>query len=139
MAAASFTLQEAAVVCAENIAVLHLLNPAPAPYSSNPVADHVSSQIGYTLPFEIERSLASTLAFLARVDDNPNYVPAICLKEDPEATCLNVLLAVNKTSADCGNEVLGNLKEKFGDIFALLSEVGGTLKIIQTLLLLSLW
>ncbi|RYP42521.1 hypothetical protein DL767_000209 [Monosporascus sp. MG133] len=114
--------QAAAITCAESIAILYLLHSVPEQPSSNPVMDHQSRRTGHTLSFVRERSLASTLAFLARTTDNPNYIPAVCIEECPEpAARLNVLLAVNKARPEDGKQVLASLKEGFSRIFALLS------------------
>ncbi|RYP89589.1 hypothetical protein DL770_004310 [Monosporascus sp. CRB-9-2] len=114
--------QAAAITCAESIAILHLLHSVPEQPSSNPVIGHQSRRTGHTLSFDEERSLASTLAFLARTTDNPNYIPAVCIEERPEPVArLNVLLAVNKARPEDGKQVLARLKKGFSRIFALLS------------------
>ncbi|KAI1400694.1 hypothetical protein F4819DRAFT_487385 [Hypoxylon fuscum] len=118
---AQSTPRAPAVVCAESIAALHLLHSIPAQPSSNPVTEIQSRSVGYTLPFEKERSLVGTLAFLAYTKDDINYIPAICVEEGAEAAYLNVLLAVNKATQDDGQKVLKELKEGFGEIFSLLS------------------
>ncbi|RYP49301.1 hypothetical protein DL769_011090 [Monosporascus sp. CRB-8-3] len=122
IAMAPNTPQTATITCAESIAILDLLHSVPEQPSSNPVIDHRSRQTDHTLPFDIERSLASTLAFLARTTDNPNYIPAVCIEEDPEpAARLNVLLAVNKARPENAKQVLADLEKGFGRIFALLA------------------
>ncbi|RYP08592.1 hypothetical protein DL764_001827 [Monosporascus ibericus] len=94
IAMAPNTPQAAAITCAENIAILHLLHSVPEQPSSNPVVDHRSRRTGHTLSFDRERSLTSSLAFLARTTDNPNYIPAVCIEESPEpAARLNLLVA----------------------------------------------
>ncbi|RYO80913.1 hypothetical protein DL766_009146 [Monosporascus sp. MC13-8B] len=115
------TLQAAVVTCAESITILHLLHSVPEQPSSNPVIDYQSRRTGHTLSFDREWGLASTVAFLARTTDDPNYVPAVCIEEIPEPACLQVLLAVNKARPEDGNQVLASLKERFHQIFALLA------------------
>ncbi|KAI0808687.1 hypothetical protein GGR55DRAFT_650408 [Xylaria sp. FL0064] len=84
------------VKCTENIALLHLLHPVPAQPSSNPVTNIQSKGVGYSLPFNDERKLVNTLAFLAHIEDNPDHIPAVCLQETPQNGGLSVLLAVNR-------------------------------------------
>ncbi|KAI8623406.1 hypothetical protein F5Y19DRAFT_492640 [Xylariaceae sp. FL1651] len=120
---ASALQSRCAVTCAENIAILNLLHNVPAQPSSNPVMPIQSRTSGYHLPFETERSLATILAFLAAVNDDPNRIPAICIQEVPNADILNVLLAVNKSTADAGAQHLRTIKAGFDKIFTLLSQV----------------
>ncbi|KAI1141150.1 hypothetical protein F5Y05DRAFT_376517 [Hypoxylon sp. FL0543] len=116
------TPNDPAIICAERIAALHFLHHVPVPPSSNPVTDIHRRSAGYTLPFEKERGLASTLAFLAYPKDNVDYVPAVCLEEVPDAVYLNVLLAVNRPDQSSGRQHLEELKEKFERIFSLLGK-----------------
>jgi len=112
-----------AVICAENIALLHLLHSVPAQPSHNPVDTLPFRQKGYTLSFEREQSLTSTLAFLSKLKDGPEYIPTVCVEEDPDSGFLNVLIAVNKARPGDGKEVLQNLNSGFERIFRLLSLV----------------
>lgn len=118
--------QAAAIGCAENVAVLSLLyrETSNSPFI-NGVACRKSHGIGYTLPLDKERDLASTLAFLARVNDEFKTIPAVCVEEVPGDGGLNVLLAVNKANADCGKQVLANLERGFAKIFGFLSQANG--------------
>lgn len=134
MAKATMTPQAAAIACAENIAVLHLLHSeASSRFStlsspfSNQVANHQSQRTGYILPFDREKSLTGILAFLAHINDDPNIIPAVCIEEIPGAQRINVLLAVNKASADDGKQILDDLKLRFNEIFALMAGVEGML------------
>ncbi|KAI0897286.1 hypothetical protein F4806DRAFT_507802 [Annulohypoxylon nitens] len=111
-----------AIICAERIAALHFLHHVPVDPSSNPVTTVQSRSVGYTLPFEKERDLASTLAFLALFKDDNNHIPAICIEEDPDAAYINVLLAVNKLRYDSGQQMLADLKNSFDEIFSLLDQ-----------------
>ncbi|KAI1778857.1 hypothetical protein F4818DRAFT_437658 [Hypoxylon cercidicola] len=119
-----------AIICAENIAALHVLhsrpnqhNAVPAQPSSNPVTNSQSRSADYTLPFEKERSLAGTLAFLAYAKEDINYIPAVCIEENPSAACLNVLIAVNKKTESDGRDILEKSKQRFEDIFAVLAQL----------------
>lgn len=118
------------IICAESIALLHLLHSVPTLPSSNPIDNLPLQQDGYTLSFSRERSLVGTLAFLSNTVDDPNHIPALCVEEDPESSCLNVLLAVNRTNWNDGIQVLQDLKRAFERIFDILSEVsnGGQFK-----------
>jgi hypothetical protein len=115
-----------AITCAESIALLHLLHSVPAQPSSNPI-DHLPiRRKGYALSFERERSLASTLAYLSSVKDDPDHIPAVCVEESPNSAFLTVLLAINKTHQDDGDQVLQKLKQSFERIFAVLSRLSNS-------------
>ncbi|KAI1636194.1 hypothetical protein F4809DRAFT_404286 [Biscogniauxia mediterranea] len=108
-----------AFTCAENTALLYLLDPVPSPPAPNPISHSVVRQPGYGLPFEIERSLVTTLAYLSDTKDDPNHVPAVCV-EEADSACLKVLLAVDKSSRSDGSEVLRRLERGFEGIFEVL-------------------
>ncbi|KAK6956329.1 hypothetical protein Daesc_001605 [Daldinia eschscholtzii] len=112
-----------AIVCAESIAALHFIHPIPIQPFSNPVTDIQRRSEGYTLSFEKERSLCSTLAFLAYAKDNSNNIPAICLEEGTGGAYLNVLLAVNKQEHNSNTHILEGLEPRFKRIFSLLADV----------------
>lgn len=111
------------VACAESIALLHLIHSVPTRPSSNPIDNLPLQQDGYTLSFTRERNLVGTLAFLSNTMDDPNHIPALCVKEDPESLSLSVLLAVNRIKWNDGNQVLQGIKQGFERIFAILSDV----------------
>jgi hypothetical protein len=90
--------QAPAITCAENVALLSLLHSVPSLPSSNQMNGLQISQRRYTLPFDRERSLVGTLAFLANTKDDPDHIPAVCVEEDPDSVSLNVLFAVNKSN-----------------------------------------
>ncbi|KAI1212745.1 uncharacterized protein F4807DRAFT_348347 [Annulohypoxylon truncatum] len=114
--------RDRAIICAEWIAALHFLHHVPVNPSSNPVTTIQTRSAGYTLPFEKERDLASTLAFLAFRNDDNNHIPAVCVEEGPNAAHINVLLAVNKLEYSSGRQVLEGLKKSFDGIFSLLDQ-----------------
>ncbi|KAI0172811.1 hypothetical protein GGR52DRAFT_591309 [Hypoxylon sp. FL1284] len=120
----------AAIVCAENIAALHVLhsrpnqqNAVPAQPTSNPVTSTQSRSADYILPFSKERILAGTLAFLAYAKEDNNYIPAVCIEEKPKAGYLNVLLAVNKATENDGEDVLQESKKRLEGIFIILAQM----------------
>ena len=113
----------AAIARAESIALLYLLHSVPTPPSPNSINGLRVHHECYALPFEKERSLAGTLAFLSSITDDPNYIPAVCVEEVPDSAFLNVLLAVNKDSRNDGNQILQRLKQGFEQIFAVLSRL----------------
>lgn len=112
-----------AITRAENIALLYLLHTVPDQTSSNPIPNILVRQKGYTLPFEKERDLVSTLAFLSNVRDDPDRVPAVCIEEVSKPASLNVLLAVNKTTWSDGNQVLKTIKQGLERIFEAVGQV----------------
>jgi hypothetical protein len=112
--------QIAQISCAENISFLSLLHPVPTQPKSNPLKSLSASQ-GHTLPFDKERGLASTLAFLSSTRDDPNHIPAVCIGEVPDSSCLNVFLAVNKSRRSDGDDILRDLKRGFEQIFLTLA------------------
>jgi|SRR5690242_3142994 len=111
-----------AVICAEDISLLHLLHTVPVLPFSNAIDTSRIRQGNYSLSFTEERDLASILGFLSSMIDDPNHVPALCLEERTDLS-LNVMLAVNKTSWGDGNVLLQNLRQRLDEIFAILSEV----------------
>lgn len=125
-----------ATTCAENIALFSLLhsipnsdsNPVrlqsiPFPPSSNRLEPMALVQEDYALSLYRERNLASTLAFLAQTDDDPNYIPAVCVEQGADSTNLNILFAVNKKTWPNGDGILRDLKSGFDNIFSILTEV----------------
>ncbi|XXH02263.1 hypothetical protein Hte_008632 [Hypoxylon texense] len=118
-----------AIICAENIAALHVLHSKPgqssipAQPSSNPVTKSQFQPVDYSLPFEKERSLVGTLAFLAHAKEDPNCIPAVCVEENPRAAVLNVLLAVNKGAENDGRDVLESSRQSFEEIFSILAQM----------------
>ncbi|KAI1417315.1 hypothetical protein F5Y13DRAFT_83058 [Hypoxylon sp. FL1857] len=111
-----------AIICAERIAALHFLHHVPATPSSNPVTGIHRRSAGYTLPFEKERGLAGTLAFLAYPKDAVDHIPAVCIEEVGDAKYLNVILAINKAEQTSGQQFLEELKKRFEVIFSLLAQ-----------------
>jgi hypothetical protein len=115
-----------AVVCAENIALLHLLHSVPVKPSRNEVGHQPHFHSGnYSLSFDQEQTLASILAFLSNTKNDSNHVPALCIEENPKSDSLDVVLAVNKTKWEDGNEVLRDVKQRLEKIFVILSEISG--------------
>lgn len=137
------------LACAENIALFHFLHAGqgrdgvlskdsvPARPSVGPVGGLSTCRKGYDLSLERERSLASTLAFLSSIRDDPDHIPAICIQEDhcsgPEAS-LRILLAVNKATCKDGDVMLQEVKKGFEGIFAMLSRSVDSGKLLCTLL-----
>ncbi|KAI1457308.1 hypothetical protein F4805DRAFT_181501 [Annulohypoxylon moriforme] len=119
---AKITSRDPAILCAERIAALHFLHHIPVKPTSNPVTAVQNRSAGYTLSFARERDLAGTLAFLAFPKDDINRIPAVCVEEGPNATQINVLLAVNRLGHEGGQQVLKELKKSFDGIFSLLDQ-----------------
>ncbi|KAI0385167.1 hypothetical protein F5Y04DRAFT_247068 [Hypomontagnella monticulosa] len=110
------------LACAESIAALHLLHVVPTRPSSNPVTDIQRRPDNYTLSFEKELKLSSTLSFLAYFKDDANNIPAVCIEEDVDADHLNVLLALNQSKGDRVEQAPEELRTGFNIIFALLAK-----------------
>lgn len=113
------------IVCAENIAISHLLRNVPAPPSSNRTHCPPAPRRRSTLSFDTERKLAGALAFIAHIKDDAENIPALCLEEDPESGSLNVIFAVNKASYNDGEDAICGIKQGFERIFAILATVSG--------------
>ncbi|KAL4864641.1 hypothetical protein BDV12DRAFT_205596 [Aspergillus spectabilis] len=119
------TTSNPTIACAENIAISYLLRSIPAPPSRNRADCLPVFQRRSTLPFDTERKLVGTLAFIAHSKDDVEHIPAICLDEDAESGCLKVIFAVNKASYDDGEEVICRIQQGLGCIFAILATVSG--------------
>jgi hypothetical protein len=78
--------QAASLTCAEDIALLSLLYPVAAPPSSNLTENLPIDRKRHTLPFDRERSLAGTLAFIANIKDDLDHIPEHYLQESPGST-----------------------------------------------------
>ena len=112
-----------AVACAESIALLSILHAIPERPSKNQIdASHVRQDAAYTLPFEKERRLTATLAFLSSVSDDSNHVTAVCVEEDSQSGTLNVLLAINKRTRDSRGPILKEIEGGFKNIFKELNQ-----------------
>lgn len=114
--------QSPADICAENIAILHLLHKVPSEPSKNAIEGTSVRRQDYTLSLEMERKLTSTLAFLSNVKDDRSHIPAVAIVEGVPLSRLRVLLAVNEKSHGDGNQILRNIKAGFETILSALSE-----------------
>lgn len=74
----------------------------------------------HRLSFALENNLASTLAFLAGEDD-PDFVPALCIHEVTRIGYLNVLIAVNTKHAGEDLPASRRIKDRLDHIFDSLS------------------
>lgn len=103
--------------------MLYFLHHVPTPPYDNLIEFPPNDIAGkYTLTFQEERNLASSLAFLSRINDNPNHISAISILEAVTTGSLNVLIAINKAKSDDGNHILQQLKDSFEGIFSQLSQ-----------------
>lgn len=103
------------------IGLLNVLHSVPLPPALNPNTFSAFHREGYTLPFDSERRLARILAFLASASDGPVAIPAVCLAQEGEPPCLQVLLAVNKSNLSSNREVHLRMKEELDQILLPLS------------------
>ncbi|EGU72437.1 hypothetical protein FOXB_17053 [Fusarium oxysporum f. sp. conglutinans Fo5176] len=122
------------ILCTENISLLYLLHSVPsAPKTTSIYSDQIR-ETGYNLPFEKERGLASTLAFLSSIQDDPNRIPALCIESTPDNQALKVHIAVNKSSYNDSNVHLMEMTHALNKILASLSRLidtdgnGGTVE-----------
>ncbi|TQV90529.1 hypothetical protein IF1G_10852 [Cordyceps javanica] len=112
------------IACAEAIAFMHLLHAVPTEPFINPQQQQAQSDpSAYSLPFDKERDLVSTLAFLSNVGEDPNHVPALCMHEKPEMGESEVIITVNQARYGDGLSTLKDIKEGFKSIFDSLSRV----------------
>ncbi|KAL0781703.1 hypothetical protein CaCOL14_003038 [Colletotrichum acutatum] len=89
---------DAAVACAENISLLFLLNKLQHMSEPNRPVPQPAEEEERMLPFCRERSLCGALAFLASIDGNPDFIPAVYIEELTKSQQLEVVVAVNKES-----------------------------------------
>lgn len=109
-----------AIICAENIALTRLLHEVPQPPSRNQIPQSLVDKEGYALPLLKEQDLVETLAFLSKTTDGPDHIPAVCILQDPKGVSLKVILAINKSTPQKGDQVLRNLQSEFEKIFSVL-------------------
>jgi hypothetical protein len=109
------------VLCAENISLLFLLHSVPSVPKATPLGGDQIGEAGYSLPFEKERGLASTLAFLSCIREDPNRIPALCIESVSGSCSLKVHIAVNKSSFLDGNIDLLEMDRALRKILAPLS------------------
>lgn len=100
------------LACAEDISLLSILSPPsysllvnkPPFLKSQPDSSRV-------LPFETEVSLASTLAFLSGISDDPSHVVAASVEELGNGNGICVRVAINKDHAGGGDDVLERIQD----------------------------
>lgn len=100
----------------------------PSPPIRSPINAQQTPKAGYSLPFDKERSLASTLAFLCSIRDDPNRIPAVCIEEDPDSedpnsAGLTIVIAINKASWADGRKDLQAVQQGLQKILATLARV----------------
>jgi len=107
----------------ENITLLSILTKeVPSPPTLNPVVPS-QNQGSSTRSFSVdcECDLASSLAFLTRLSDQPNDVIALALEEVSSPRALKVVIAKNKQEPGDREDVLDRIKLGFESIFRILS------------------
>ena len=110
----------AAVLCAENIALNYLLHEIPESPKRQPIEQFKGSKKGYILPLSKERDLVETLSFLAKTQNGPTYIPAMCVEQDLDGVAFSALLSINKETYTDGKEDLLRLCTQFESIFDVL-------------------
>ncbi|KAK1724003.1 uncharacterized protein BDZ83DRAFT_552937, partial [Colletotrichum acutatum] len=116
---------DAAVACAENISLLFLLNKLQHMSEPNRPVPQPAEEEERMLPFCRERSLCGALAFLASIDGNPDFIPAVYIEELTKSQQLEVVVAVNKESPRDGEGVLKQIRRGFEQIFSQLEGLDG--------------
>lgn len=109
---------------AETLAVLSFLDdevPIPPQANETPSAA-TRDDPTRVLSFDRERSLASTLALLAGISDNPSHIVACCIEEISPLVEMRVLVAINKQKPNDGNDKLERIKWGLKKIFDLLCQ-----------------
>jgi hypothetical protein len=114
--------QAPTTVCAEYIALSYFFYHVPAPVARNTINQSSIEQKDYALPFVKERELTEVVAFLAKTKDGSDHIPAVCIEQNPPGTSLNVILAINKSTYDDGDDTLQKLKRSFEEIFHVLHD-----------------
>ena len=117
--------QSQAVVCAENSALLCLLRECPnAPSLHVPPANLAAPDPTRILSFERERTLASNLAFITSISNDPNHITAVCIEEPPrrgpEAGRMKVLVAINKKAEESASAAMKKIASGLESIFDVL-------------------
>ncbi|KAK4192787.1 hypothetical protein QBC35DRAFT_202607 [Podospora australis] len=116
--------------CAEDITLLSQFTSAPSgPQANQTIHSQSLFDPGRVLPFECEVSLASTLAFLAGISDDPGHVTALCVEELAGRQGVRILLAINKdgsrpTNDASANDILGEIQDGLKRIFSHLAQAG---------------
>ena len=102
-----------AIVCAENIVLLSMLNETPSPPQANALAvaqNKKKKTPQRILSLKNESDLVRRLSFLAAVTNDPNHIAAICVEELPTGDGMRVMLAINKKSPDSSHKALDRIK-----------------------------
>lgn len=103
---------------AEHIAFLRLLyNTPPEKPSKNNPGNLPIRHDEYVLPFDRERQFVGACAFLSNIKTRIESIPAVCVRENHETNSLELLVAVNKRTADDGREYLRDMKSGFQGVF----------------------
>ncbi|KAL1837932.1 hypothetical protein VTJ49DRAFT_3252 [Mycothermus thermophilus] len=110
---------------AENVGLLSHLTKAPAaPRDNLRPSSAAINDPRRILSFETEVCLASTLAFICSISDDPCHVIAVCVEELPATRAIRVVVAINKERPQSQNEVLKRIKDGLAVILGHLSRVG---------------
>ncbi|VBB72096.1 Putative protein of unknown function [Podospora comata] len=100
------------LACAEDISLLSILSPPSySPLVNKPPFLKSQPDSSRALPFETEVSLASTLAFLSGISDDPSHVVAASVEELGNGNGICVRVAINKDHAAGGDDVLERIQD----------------------------
>jgi hypothetical protein len=119
----SKTNHDPQLLCAENIALLSLLHTVPRLPSHNLLQTIPKDRTTYALSIAEEQRLVEALAFLANDSEDVNHIPALCIQEIQEPWSLSVLIAVNQSSWQDGDQALSRIGDGFRIVFAVLARV----------------
>jgi hypothetical protein len=110
------------IALTEYASLLWLIHNVPEQKSANPRRTAASSNAERILPFEWERALTSTLAFLSKVTGNKEDITAVCVEETSNKHH-RVLLATNKARSAGSHANLDRAKEGFDTLFETCSKI----------------
>jgi hypothetical protein len=112
---------------AEDIALLHSLGDHPS-LPVSPVPCTRDMQHGHIMSLDIERELASDLAFLSSIRDDVECITAVAVHEIA-GNRLRILVAANATQKGPPSPYLAEVKSCFDGIISLMKTANSSMKL----------
>ncbi|KAM0236248.1 hypothetical protein ACHAP5_009457 [Fusarium lateritium] len=109
--------------CTQNIALLYCLGNIGCPPQKNTIQDCEAirkTSIDRILPFEHEKLMTCTLAFLSSIRNDVMKITAVCVEEKESG--LVVMVAANAKDSNGSSDYLDTVKQGFDGIFKLLEK-----------------